>query len=193
MSECFRELPERETITLLLKRIRSGSKDAEQDLLRAVYGPLRRLAAHCMRDERPGHTLQPTALVHEVYMRIFGGKKVDVRDRAHFFAVAARQMRLALIDHARAVRAEKRGGGVVRVPLDELRNFGQTPDEDIEALDEALSRLEVLDPQAARVVELKFFGGLPDVEVAKMLGVSLATIRRDWEFARIWLFAQLRK
>ena len=81
----------------------------------------------------------------------------------------------------------------MRVPLDELRNFGQTPDEDIETLDEALSRLEVLDPQAARVVELKFFGGLPDVEVAKMLGVSLATIRRDWEFARIWLFAQLRK
>jgi RNA polymerase sigma-70 factor (ECF subfamily) len=193
MPEDSKEPLDSETVTLLLKRIRAGSKEAEEDLLRTVYGSLRRLAAHYMRDERPDHTLQPTALVHEAYLRIFGGGEVDLRDRSHFFAVAARQMRQALVDHARAVRAEKRGAGAVKVCLDEARNFGHAPNDDIEAVDEALSRLEELDPQAARVVELKFFGGLTDTEVAETLGVSFATIRRDWEFARVWLFSQFCK
>jgi RNA polymerase sigma factor (TIGR02999 family) len=180
------------TITGLLRDWRSGSQKAAGQLMELVYGELHKIARREMRRERGEHTLQATALVNEAYVRLCGGSdQPNWSDRAHFFAVAAQQMRRILVDHARRVQTEKRGGGQVRLEL--LEGDGGTVgfDERLLAVDEALTRLYALDQRAANVIELRFFGGLSETEAAEALSISLATVKRDWDFARTWLAAQL--
>ena len=179
-------------LTALLTLWREGDREAGNQFVAAVYPDLRRLAAHYLRDERPGQTLQPTALVHELYLRLFSGEPLSLQDRAHFFAVAARQLRHLIIDHARARRADKRGGAQVRVPLSAAESVAANG-EDLLALDDALCKLEKLDGRAASVVELRFFGGLKEDEIASALAISVATAKRDWEFARAWLLRHLER
>ena len=177
-------------LTGLLHRWRDGDKEAGNQLMAALYPNLRRLAAHYLRQERPGNTLQPTALVHELYLKLFSGEPIQWQDRAHFLALAAQQLRRVIIDNARMRRAEKRGGHRVRVPLSEA-NAAVPTNEDLLALDQELNKLEALHARSGRVVELRFFGGLREEEIAEVLGISVATVKRDWEFARAWLFSRL--
>jgi RNA polymerase sigma factor (TIGR02999 family) len=183
--------PNTRQITTLLADIREGRPEAAEQLLEIVYQDLRRLAAHQFQQENAGHTLQPTALVHELYMRLFAGEPVACQDRGHFFAIAAQQIRRILVDHARARRAKKRGGEHLRVTITDLSTVSDT-DEDLLAVDVVLSRLQRLDSRAAKVVELRFFAGLEEKEIAEFLGVSVATVKRDWIFARAWLETQLK-
>ena len=185
-------MPTAKEITGLLEQLRSGDGKAATRLMDLVYPELRRLAQRYMRRERPNHTLQATALVHEAYLRLFGSGPMEWQNRAHFFAVAAQQMRRILVDHARTLDARKRGGGDIKVSLEDAKELSVKPDQDLVALDETLKRLEALDSRAARVVELRFFGGLTEKEAAEVMGVSVATLKRDWEFARAWLFDQFR-
>jgi RNA polymerase sigma factor (TIGR02999 family) len=178
--------------TTLLAEYRSGNQEAAKELVSFVYQELRRLAQYYMQNERADHTLQATALVHEAYLRLFGGKACEWRNKAHFFAVAARQMRRLLVDHARAGKAEKRQGAQVTVSLEEVTGRIEQRAEDLIAMDEALSRLEEVSPRASQVVELRFFGGLTEREAAETLGISTATLKRDWDFARAWLYKQIR-
>ena len=178
-------------ITGLLDRWRTGDQEAANQLMALVYDELHRIAARDMRREHGEHTLQTTAVVHEAYLRICQSGPIDWKDRAHFFAVVARQLRRVLVDHARRRRSEKRGGDVVKVPLWESDGGAVQIDERLVAVDEALGRLETLDPRAARVVELRFFGGLSELEAADALGISVATLKRDWDFAKTWLAGQL--
>ena len=184
-------VPITKEITGLLVQLRSGHREVAGRLMELVYPELRRLAAHYMRLERGNHTLQATALVHEAYLKIFGSEPVDWQNRAHFFAVAAQQMRRILVDHARAREADKRGGGRIRLSIEDVKGLTKKRDQDVVALDEVLQRLEKLDPRAGRAVELRFFGGLSEKEAAEVLGISVATLKRDWEFARAWLFEAL--
>jgi RNA polymerase sigma-70 factor, ECF subfamily len=179
-------------LTALLGEVRAGHEGARERLVAVVYGDLRRMAASYLRGERPNHTLQPTALVNEGFVRLFGGADVAWKDRAHFFAVAATQMRRILVDHARGNRAGKRGGGRVRVSLTQVNGLVKPRDEDLLALDEALTSLERLDPRAARIVELRFFAGLGEGEAAEVLGISTSTLKRDWRSAKAWLFSRLQ-
>jgi RNA polymerase sigma factor (TIGR02999 family) len=179
------------TITALLEQWRRGDKKAADQLMELVYCDLHAIAAREMRREQGEHTLQTTALVHEVYVRLCGSDPIPWKDRAHFFAVAAQQLRRVLVDHARRVRSEKRGGGQVKLPLWESDGPAWEIDERLLAVDEALTRLQALDERAANVVELRFFGGLSESEAAEALGISLATLKRDWDFARAWLASQL--
>lgn len=156
-----------------------------------VYSNLHKIAAREMRRERGDHTLQATALVHEVYLRLSGSEPIDWQDRAHFFAVAAQQLRRILVDHARRRQSDKRGGGGLRFSLDEADCPVIGRDDRLLALDEALMRLASLDDRAAKVTELRYFGGLSEREAAEILGISLATLKRDWAFARTWLASQL--
>jgi RNA polymerase sigma factor (TIGR02999 family) len=156
----------------------------------AVYQELRRLAAAYMRRERPGQTLQATALVHEAYLRLAGASQAW-NDRNHFLAIAARSMRQILVEHARARNAQKRWAGLNRVSLTDSLAAGTTGDAMLPALDEALSRLEVIDPEQARIVELRYFAGLGIEEAAAALGISPATLKRRWALARAWLFREL--
>jgi RNA polymerase sigma factor (TIGR02999 family) len=158
-----------------------------------VYDEMRRLAASYLRQQRSDHTLQPTALVHEAYLKLIDVSQVDWQDRAHFFAVAAQTMRHILVDHARAVAADKRGGGAQKIALDEAVSFSNQPqDIDLLALDEALQRLAEQDEQQSRIVELRFFGGLTVEETAEVLRISPATVKREWSTARAWLFRQMK-
>jgi RNA polymerase sigma factor (TIGR02999 family) len=184
-------MTEQEAITQLIQDCRKGDAEASQKLIAAAYKELRRLAQTFMRHERSNHTLQATALVNEAYVRLVGQEKIEFQDRAHFFAVLANQMRFVLVDHARKTRAAKRGGAAIKLSLDEVYGLGEKRDEEILLVHEALSRLEKLDPKAARVIELRFFGGLTEKEAAQALGVSVATLKRDWVFARSWLFTEL--
>lgn len=180
-------------VTRLLDRAKRGEPAAVERLLPLIYDELKSVARGFMRGERPGHTLQPTALVHEAYMRLVDVDKMDWQGRAHFVAMAARLMRRVLIDHARRRRAEKRGGNAVRVEFDE--GFPAVADgrlEELLALEEAISRLAELDPRQAQAVELRYFGGLSVEETAAVLGVSAKTVKRDWAVARAWLQAELR-
>lgn len=181
----FREL------TALLRAMRDGDAQAEETLVTLVYPELRKLAGHYLRLERRGHTLETTALVHEAYLRVFRGGDVCWQDRSHFFALAARQMRRILVDHARRRGAAKNPAGRVRVEVEELREPARAPLVDLLALDEALERLEALDPRAARGVELRYFAGLHEAEAAEVLGVSLATLKRDWTFAKAFVLKAL--
>jgi RNA polymerase sigma-70 factor, ECF subfamily len=178
-------------ITGLLREWRGGNQEAANQLVELVYGELHRIAAREMRRERREHTLQTTALVHETYLRLCGSGPVEWKDRAHFFAVAARQLRRVLVDHARRVHSEKRGGDQIRLELLESDGGTWGLDEELLAVDESLTRLQVLDERAAKVIELRFFGGLSETEAAEALNVSIATLKRDWEFARTWLASQL--
>ena len=173
-------------VTRLLRRARQGEEDATAQLISAVYGELRQMAARAMRNERGGHTLQPTALVNEAFLRMAQGAGVDWRDRAHFFGVAAHVMREVLVDYARKRGAAKRGGGV-RVTLDDSLAISEDKLGEIVAVDELLSRLEAMDPRQARIVELRFFAGLNVEETAEALGISTPTVKREWASAKAWL------
>jgi RNA polymerase sigma-70 factor (ECF subfamily) len=178
-------------VTAILTAWGDGSQEAGNELIGIVYQELRRLASHYLQSERAGHTLQPTALVHELYLKLFSTEPVRLHDREHFLAVAARQLRHIVVDHARSKHAQKRGGSQETVSLDELHGLAVPTDSRVIDLDRALARLEALDSRAAQVVELRFFGGLTDDEVGGTLGISLATVKRDWDFARSWLLNQM--
>jgi RNA polymerase sigma factor (TIGR02999 family) len=178
-------------VTALLEALRRGDESARSELLTVVYPELRRIAAHYMRQERPEHTLRTTGLVNEVYLRLFGPEAAGWQNRAHFFAAVAREMRRTLVDYARARNAKKRPNEQVLVRLSDIDAAAVVRDDDLVALDEALSRLDQIDPRAGRVVELRFFGGLSEREAADAIGISLSTLRRDWNFAKAWLFDQL--
>ena len=166
--------------------------ETAEDLTPLVYHELRRIAAAYMRRERPGQTLQPTALVHEVYLRL-AGAGTPWRDRRHFVAIAARSMRQILVEHARARGAQKRWAGLDRVPLSESLAVSADPEGMLPALDEALTRLERLDPELTRIIELRFFAGLSIEDAADALGMSPATLKRRWALARAWLFRELNE
>jgi RNA polymerase sigma factor (TIGR02999 family) len=183
--------PDRNQVSALLEDVRRGKEEAIGQLIAVVYPELRRIAGHYLRSERPDHTLQATALVHETYARIFGSKRIDWKNRAHFFAAVATEMRRILVDYARARNADKRPGKRVKISLAEVKDLGRRPDEDLVALDDALRRLAPLEPRASRVVELRFFTGLSEQETAEALGISIATSKRDWQFAKAWLFKEL--
>ena len=179
-------------IAALVENARLGDEEALAALIPLVYDELRRLAAHYLRRERPGQTLQATALVHDVYLRLLQDSHLSWQSRAHFFGIAARSMRQILIERARARGAAKRGGDHVRVTFDpELMVRLPEPAIDLEALDDALTRLAALDPELARVVEVRFFGGLSIEETAEALSVSPATIKRRWTLAKAWLARDL--
>jgi len=184
-------VPPGEDVTRLLLAWRDGNDQALARLMPLVYDELRRLAASYMRRERPDHTLQPTALLNEAYLRLVDQARVAWQGRAHFFGIAARMMRRILMDHARQHRAAKRGSGGRKLPLDEAMEEPLRQDVDLLALDEALSRLEELDPRQSRVVELRFFAGLEVTEVAEVLGISPATVKREWAVARAWLHREI--
>lgn len=178
--------------TRLLERIAGGDAGAACELLPLVYGELHRVAEALMERQPAGHTLQPTALVHEAWLKLFGGKLPgELRDRGHFLSVAARAMRQVLIDHVRARRAERRGGGAQKLGLDQLAAAIEEEAEDVLGLHEALEELERLDPELALVVELRFFAGLTIEATAKALGVSTPTIERRWRVARMLLRERL--
>ena len=179
--------PSAAEITGILFRWSQGDEHALDSLTPLVYRDLRRLAAHLLRDERSGHTLQPTALVNEAYLKLAGQAKVQWQNRTHFFAVAARAMRQILVDHARGHLRAKRGAGVTVLPLEEGLLFEPERSADLLALDEALNRLAALDARKTRVVELRFFGGLDNEEIAKVLEISPNTVMRDWNMAKAWL------
>jgi RNA polymerase sigma factor (TIGR02999 family) len=179
-------------VTALLARATAGDEQATNELFPLVYEELRRLAASLLASERPGHTLQPTALVHEAYVRLVGPGETTWQNRAHFFGAAARAIRRILTDYARARAREKRGAQPQRVPLSESIAAVEPPESlDFLALDEALTRLAELDAQAARLVELRFYGGLSVEESAEAMEISPRTAARLWEFARLWLFSQI--
>ena len=174
--------------THLLQRMESGDAEAAGELLPLLYDELRKLAERYMKDERTGHTLEPTALVNEAYVRLVeGGGQQAFEGRAHFVRVAARAMRNVLVDHARAKRSQKRGGELQRHALDPVLTYYEESRLDVLALDEALERLGRMDEQLARIVELRFFAGLSIAETAPVLGVSTATVERGWRVARMWL------
>jgi len=181
-----------ESITALLVQSGSGNREAEARLIAKVYDELRRIAKRLMASEKAGHTLQASGLVNEAYLRLFDTPRMEWQSRAHFFAVAAQQMRRLLVDYARAGLAEKRGGGRMKLSLTEVKGLAAPSEEALLDLDAALHRLEALDPRAARIVELRYFGGATEQETAEVAGVSIATVKRDWDFARTWLISQLK-
>jgi RNA polymerase sigma factor (TIGR02999 family) len=179
-------------ITVLLQRLRDGDRSVIDALMPVVYGHLKSLAHRQLRGERAGHTLNTTALVHEAYLKLVGQVEVEWQNRVHFLAVAAQAMRRRLVDYARARLAEKRGGGVAVITLNEELHGEYAQPEELVALDEALTRLKALDGRQAAVVEYHFFGGLTHQEIAEVMGMSEPTVRRDWRAARAWLGVQLR-
>ena len=180
-------------LTDLLQRVNSGRDGALDELMPAVYGELRRQAARYLRKERNNHTLQPTALVNEAFIKLIDQRNVRWQNRAHFFGIAAQAMRRIMIDHARTRQRVKRGGVQYAVTLDEAMNAGESQPLDVLALDEALTRLAKIDERQARIVELRFFGDLSVEETAEITGLSPATIKREWAMARAWLQAELSK
>lgn len=184
-------LPPPDNVTELLTRAASGDRSALERFQSAVNRELRQLARHCMRGERIDHTLQPTALVNEAYLRLFEGPPPSWHSRQQFFRVAARSMRQILVDHARSVQAQKRGGGWQRISSVDLPRDTDLGAIDILALHEALETLQKASPRKARVVELRFFAGLSSAETAEALEISERTVERDWMFARAWLAAEM--
>lgn len=182
-----------QSITASLIELSSGDRDAAARILPLVYDELRLLAASYMRRERrPDHTLQPTALVHEAYLRLIDQQRVNWKNRAHFFAMAAEMMRRILVDHARRHYSQKRGGSETLISLDDAISFAQDIDIDVVAVDEALVELEQLDPMQSRIVELRFFGGLTLDEAAEVLQTSRSTVQREWNMAKAWLYRRLK-
>jgi RNA polymerase sigma factor (TIGR02999 family) len=178
-------------VTALLRAWSSGDVAARDELLPLIYQELRRRAAAQLRHERRGHTLQPTALVHEAYLRLVD-QDVAWKSRAHFFSLASEMMRRVLVDHARGRKADKRAGGT-RVELDEAVAISEERDVDLVRLDQALVELSALDPRHGRIVELRFFGGLTLEETAEVLDISPATVKREWNLARTWLYGRLKR
>jgi RNA polymerase sigma factor (TIGR02999 family) len=178
-------------VTKLLQQWGEGRQESLDQLLPQIYGELKRLAGSYLRRERPDHTLQATALVHEAFLKLVDQRSVQWQNRAHFFGIAAQLMRRILVDYARGHAAAKRGAGEAHVSLDEALVPAMTSDVDMLALDEALTHLAAIDPQQGRIVELKFFGGLTIDEISHVLHISPATVSRDWTMARAWLYAAL--
>jgi RNA polymerase sigma factor (TIGR02999 family) len=176
-----------EDITQILQEVSGGNREAPARLMPLIYDELRRLADYYLRRERPDHTLQPTALVHEAYLKLIDQTRVDWQNRAHFFGVAAQLMRRILVDHARRHRASKRGGFRQKLTLDEAVDYSRTRDVDLVKLDDALTALAKFDARQSRIVELRFFGGLTIEETAEALGISPATVKVDWSMAKAWL------
>jgi RNA polymerase sigma-70 factor, ECF subfamily len=185
------ESPAPRDLTALLVKWRNGDRSALDQMTPLVYEELRRLARHFLASERADHTLQPTALVHEAYLRLIDQHSVDWRNRAHFLAMAATMMRRILINHAQAHNAAKREGSVEVLSLEDAFGIFTDPRIDILLLNTTLDRLSELDPQQARVVELRYFGGLSIEETAEALGISPATVKREWSTARLWLMQQM--
>jgi RNA polymerase sigma-70 factor (ECF subfamily) len=185
--------PGGEDVTILLAELTKGNKDAASKLIPMVYDELRRLADGYMRRERRDHTLQATALVHEAYLKLVEQRSVDWQSRAHFFGIASQVMRRILVDHARGHLREKRGGEVQVIPIDEAVGFAPEQSLEVVKLDEALDRLTKLDPRQARIVELRFFGGLTVEQTAELLGISPKTVKRDWSIAKAWLYSEVRQ
>lgn len=181
-----------EQVAQLIQSIGAGDEHAADKLLPLVYDALRRLAAARMASEAPGHTLQPTALVHEAWLQLVGPNQTHWNSRAHFFGAAAEAMRRILLKRARKKRRLRHGGALQRVALDEVTLATQDQDEVILAVDEALERLTAESPQKAEIVKLRYFGGLGHAEIAEVLGVSEPTVRRHWAYARSWLYAELK-
>jgi RNA polymerase sigma factor (TIGR02999 family) len=180
-------------VSLLLEQHRQGQPEAFGKLLALVYDELRKLAAYQLQSERANHTLQPTALVHEAFLRIAGpGQELQWRDKSHFFALAAQDMRHVLVDYARAHRTEKRGQGQQKIPLEELRELPAETAPDLLALDEALGTLAAKDERKSRIVELRYFGGLSIEETAGVLGLSATTVRREWTMTKAWLRHEMK-
>ena len=180
-------------VSQLLRDWRNGDAQALDRLLPFVYDELRRLAAGYLRRERPGHTLQTTALVHEAYLRLVEQTYADWQNRAQFFGVAAQLMRRILVDHAREKHATKRGSGALRLSLNELNGKATEKDAEVIALDDALAELQTFDPQQCRIVELRYFAGLSIAETAEVVGISPATVKREWNTAKTWLYNQLKR
>jgi len=180
-------------ITQLLVNWGDGDQAALDELMPLVYNELHRLAHHYMRRERPGHTMQTTALVNEAYLKLVDQRNVDWQNRAHFFAISAQLMRRILVDQARSHAYAKRGGGAPKLSLDEVADLSLVKAAELVALDEALEGLAAIDARQARVVELRFFGGLTIQETAEVLSLSSATIKSEWQTARAWLYHQLSK
>jgi RNA polymerase sigma factor (TIGR02999 family) len=180
-------------LTLILNAAQKGDPEASAELLPLVYEELRRLAAWHLANERPGQTLQATALVHEAYLRLIGNEDARWQGRRHFFGAAAQAMRRILVENARRKQRLKHGGQMERVDIADIEIASPMPDDDLLAMDEALTRLASHDPQAAELVNLCFFAGLTQAQAAKELGVSQSTVERNWAFARAWLFREMEK
>lgn len=179
------------TVTGLLRAWRGGDVEARAQLISVLYTELRRQAATYLRRERIDHTLQPTALVHEAYLRLIGQERAVWQNRGHFLGVAAQMMRRILVDHARAHHRGKRFGAALRVPLDDSAVLVASPACDLVTLDEALDELSAIDPRQSRIVELRFFGGLSESEVSAVLAISRSTVSREWQIAKGWLYRRL--
>jgi RNA polymerase sigma-70 factor, ECF subfamily len=180
-------------VTQMLAALKSGDREALDQLIPVVYDELRRMAARHLRRERAGHTLQTTALIHETYLKLVDQRVAEWQGRAHFFGVASQLMRRILVDHARAHDAEKRGGGGERVPLEDVVLLYEDRGVNLAALDEALTKLEAFDPRQAKIVEMRYFGGLTIEETAEALGVSPATVKNDWGIAKAWLLREISR
>ncbi len=180
-------------MTQLLAELQSGRPDAASRLIPLVYDELRRLARHYLRQERPDHTLQATALVHEAYLRLVDQRERTWQSRAHFIGAAAQLMRRILVDYARGRQTAKRGRVPQKVPLEEALLFSEEQSEELVALDGALERLAQIDARQSRIVELRFFGGLTVEETAEVVGISPKTVKRDWSVARAWLHREITK
>jgi RNA polymerase sigma factor (TIGR02999 family) len=182
---------DRHEVTQLLQALREGDRDALERVISLVYDEMRKIAAWHLDRERPDHTLQPTELVHEAYMRLVQRESRNWENRAHFLGVATQAIRRILVEHARARARDKRGGGAIRVTLSEGSATGTTIDVDMLALDEVLTRLGEEEPIEQKIVELRFFGGLTEEETARALGVGRRTVARHWAFARAWLYREM--
>jgi RNA polymerase sigma factor (TIGR02999 family) len=180
-------------VTLILKDWNRGDQSALEKLMPIVYDELKRIAARYMRKEQPNHTLQATALVNEAFMRLADEKDLEWQNRAHFFAIAANTMRRILVSYAVAARADKRGGGELRLSLDEAIGLPEKRDYNLLALNDALNRLAVMDPRKSQIVELRFFAGLENEEIAEALGISVGTVKREWKMAKAWLQCELEE
>jgi RNA polymerase sigma factor (TIGR02999 family) len=178
-------------VTQILNDWSGGDPKAQERLMPFVYDELRRLARSFLAQERGDHTLQPTALVHEAYVRLVDQTRVNWQNRAHFYGIASRMMRRVLVDHARAHAAEKRGGGAIRLSIEDVQVPLEQRAADFVALDEALEKFSQFDERKSKVVEMRFFGGLNDEEIAEVLGVTSRTVLRDWKKARLWLYREL--
>ena len=183
--------PSSPSVSYLLRRWSAGDRAALDEMMPLVYGELRRLARRYMRRQAAGHALQTTALIHEAYLRLAGQEEKHWENRAHFFAVAAQAMRCILVDHARARKMAKRGGGATHVALDEALTLGVGHHAEMVALDDALTALSLLHERQSKVVELRFFGGLTEEEIGAVLDVTPRTVRNDWRVARLWLAREL--
>jgi RNA polymerase sigma factor (TIGR02999 family) len=179
-------------ITLALEHLRQGDPDAQNLLIRLVYDQLRRIASRQLRSERPNHTLQSTALVHEAYLCLLSKSGCDWKDRAHFFGAAACAMRHILVDHARAARAQRRGGAAVPVELSDMLAGIESRVDEILAVDQALGRLREISPRQESIVEMRFYAGFTEEEIAEILQLSPRTVKREWAVARAWLHGEMR-